>query len=215
MMNQNFKKAFDNKKIKIDELMAQLTVNGGMGYLVLHADNANDVVSSYSVNEYEFLNPGFKAVLDKYAAYVPDSLPLVLEITGCDFTEQEKKQIQNAIWHEYEYDYLSENQGMRKTLLHAASSLLFALFFLSYLYFWKPQGLVVDLIWVPLWAFLDSVLALFLYDLPGSRKLRRRYVQKQTAKLLFTKEYNADDPTHEEVRQYQNVILRNTRDEQV
>lgn len=214
-MENNFKKTFDNKKINTNELMAQFTVNGETGYIVLHANSVDDVVSSYSVKGYEYLNPGFKGVLDKYSEYVPDSLPMVLEITGCDFSEKEKEQIQNAIWHEYEYDYLSENRDMRRTKVRAASNLVFSLIFLAYLYFWEPEGLIVDLIWVPLWAFLDAVMCLFLYDLPGSRKQRRRFVQKQTMKLVFTKKFIDNDPTREELRKYHTAVLKNALDEEV
>lgn len=212
---QHFKRQFDNKKIHTAELLSRIMVHDDTGYIVLQASSVTDVISSYSVRGYEYLNSEFKGLLDKFIEFLPDTFPVILEITGCDFTEAEQEQVQNAIWHEYEYDYLAENRDMKKTILRAASSLLFSLIFLSYLYFWNPTGLVVDLIWIPLWTFLDSVICLFLYDLPGSRKNKRRFIQKQTMKLLFSKTYEDDDPPEQKIQEYHSAILENTSDEEI
>lgn len=214
-MHYDFKKSFDSKQIKIQELMKSVTVNNDTGYVTIHVNRVEDVLSTYSITGYEFLNGVFKSVLSKYIAYIPAHFPMVLEITGCEFTEAEKESIQNAIWHEYEYDYLTEFKGIKHAAMRSVVGLGFALVFLAYLIFGNPASIVVDLVWIPLWTLLDPLISLFWYVIPNFRQMKRRLIQCQTMKILYTKEYKDIAPSQETLSKIHEDIIANAMNEEV
>lgn len=214
-MNYNFKRTFDRKQIKVKELVKYVTVNNDTGYVTIHANCIEDILSSYCVSGYEYLNGAFKEVLSKYTEYIPAHFPMVLEITGCDFTESEQESIQNAIWHEYEYDYLSQVKGIRHAAMRSVLGLGFSMIFLAYLIFGNPASIVVDLIWIPLWTFLDPIIGLFWFVIPSFRQMKRRLVQCQTMKIVYSKEYSDVNPSRETISKFHEEIIANALNEEV
>ena len=199
-MSNEFKEIFDNKKVDVDGLLKKIIVNDELGYIVANVENGlSDVISNYCVKEYEILNPYFKETVNRFASQIPDDKPLVLELTGYKFSEEEKARIQNAVWHDYEFDYTVENNEykkyIQKTLFHFVLSVLF----LAYLYTGTHSEMWMQIFWIPLWVFLDTVFALFLSVIPTVKKNKRRLVQRQTMKLVFTEKF-IDVLTDEDIK---------------
>lgn len=199
-MSNEFKEIFDNKKVDVDGFMKQIVVNGDLGYIVMNVENGlSDIISNYSVNDYELLNPGFKESINRFADQIPDDKPLVLEMTGYNFSEEEQKRIQNAVWHDYEFDYTVENNEYKKTIQKTLFHFVLSVIFLAYLYTGTHSEMWMQIFWIPLWVFLDTVFSLFISVIPDVKKSKRRLVQRQTMKLVFTEKF-VDALTDEDIK---------------
>lgn len=209
-----YQKLFEDKQIKTDEILKNIIVNNRMGYITLSVNSIDEALSSYGVKDYELLNVGLKASIDKFVAQIPDNYPIVLELTNHKFTEEEKTAIQNAIWHEYSFGYVEDVNYYKNYLKKTVFHLVLSVIFLAYLYTGQHHDMIVQIVWIPLWVFLDTVFSLFTSVIPDLRKSKRRLVQKQTMKLIFTEKFK-DEISYAELDQYEKDILENIKNTEI
>ena len=208
-MKTDLKKLYDSRNIDVNRYMQNLIIDGKYGYITLSVKDINDVVSSYSIKNYESLSDSFRSAFDFYAEQIPDNIPLFLELTDHEFSPEEKQAIQRAVSHEYGFDYVIRYKEIRKKIRIACINFVLSILFLFYLYYtWKHSEMVIQLVWIPLWFFLDSVFQLVLSVLPEHKKMKRKSMQKQTVKLIFTKEYN-DYISKDQLESYKKEVISN------
>jgi hypothetical protein len=93
---KNLKK-FKNKKFNLNKFVNDYYMDKNIAYITVKVDDYNDIVSKYSVSNYEWINQEFSEHLEFIAYYIPVDEPIVIEIGGKKFTEEEKIVIEKVI----------------------------------------------------------------------------------------------------------------------
>ena len=95
-----------------------------------------DVISSYSVENLETLNPDFTDYVKEVAEVTPDDLPIVLNVVGGGLTQAQQKTIEETILDDFAYDLgVVEKKECRHTWI-----------FWSMLVILVVMGIVIELV---------------------------------------------------------------------
>lgn len=100
MIKRNLLKLFQSRKGHLDYRINRDYVRNGIVTIPCRVSDYSDVISSYSVKNYETLNPEFVDYLKSAAEVAPPEYPIILNIVE-DCLSQEEKQ---AILGEYDAD---------------------------------------------------------------------------------------------------------------
>jgi len=119
------------KKSHLISRLNKDVIRDGTAYLSCKIEGLDDVLSKFSVNGIEALNGEFKDEFLSFVDCIPQEYPLVLEIHGPQFTEEEKKMITEAV--NSDADYLlgkteADNRHHRKVFWLFADALVRYLF---------------------------------------------------------------------------------------
>ena len=91
------------KKSQLISRLNKDVIRDGTAYLSCKIEGLDDVLSKFSVNGIEALNGEFKDEFLSFVDCIPQEYPLVLEIHGPQFTEEEKKMITEAVITDADY----------------------------------------------------------------------------------------------------------------
>lgn len=91
------KKSYLNSRLQKD------VIRDGTAYLSCKIEGLDDILSKFSVKGIEALNGEFKDELLSFVDCIPQEYPLVLEIHGPRFTEEEKEMITEAVISDADY----------------------------------------------------------------------------------------------------------------
>lgn len=160
----------------------------GYVHLTFHASGMNDIIHSYSVPGYEYLTGTFVEFLDRFRTIIPRKVPIVLEITGTDFSNDQKNTIDKAIWTHYGL-YLSEadlNLKKKKTRL----ALFLFLMLLSSCFLFLVAGfsdeVIVNYGYILFWFFAYRVFTYLILDCLPIYKEYLWYRHLASLKLIFS-----------------------------
>lgn len=90
-------KMFRKKEFNLNKFINEYYMEQNSAYMTVKVSEYNDIVSKFSVDSYEWINPEFADHLELMAYYIPVEEPIVIEITSKKFTEEEKKVIERVI----------------------------------------------------------------------------------------------------------------------
>ena len=91
------------KKSQLISRLNKDVIRDGTAYLSCKIEGLDDILSKFSVNGIEALNGEFKDEFLSFVDCIPQEYPLVLEIHGPQFTEEEKKMITEAVNSDADY----------------------------------------------------------------------------------------------------------------
>ena len=91
------------KKSQLISRLNKDVIRDGTAYLSCKIEGLDDILSKFSVNGIEALNGEFKDEFLSFVDCIPQEYPLVLEIHGPKFTEEEKKMITEAVISDADY----------------------------------------------------------------------------------------------------------------
>ena len=95
--NINRASLFSRKSIDPNKFIKEIYVENGLAYISCNVEGYYDVIDRYSVNGYEWLNQSFTRFIEENAVTIPVTYPIVLEICGYGFTEEEKDIIEGTV----------------------------------------------------------------------------------------------------------------------
>lgn len=167
----------------------KLTENG-MAHLIFYANELNDIIHPFSYDEYESLSDGFVEFLDKYQSIIPGKMPIVLEITGTEWTNEEKTKIDKAIWVHFGIAMTIVKTRVKRELLKALIYLVFTVLSAVLLFSVNEieNELIVNVAYVPFWFFGYRFLTILMIDLVPEYKRGIWYERLASIILLFSKE---------------------------
>jgi len=93
---RNLKK-FKSAKFNYARFVKDYYIENGNAYISAKVTCIDDIVSRYSLEDYEWINREFAEYLESSAYYIPVEESVIIEICGCKFTEQEKEKITRVI----------------------------------------------------------------------------------------------------------------------
>lgn len=179
---------FDNVHFNYDKFVRRHFMEHGKAYITAQIDVRDDIISKYSVTDYEWISPEFAAYVEGCAFYIPIEDEIVLEITGRRFSNTEKAVIRRVVT-DYFGAQLSEKlldldnnkkRGVELSIFGAVSIALFVLF--SYV---VPAPLIRELFLIYSWFSLWEAAELILFDRKDLRMQKREAGQLVAMEITF------------------------------
>lgn len=174
---------------KLKELQKKIIVDG-TARLTYQAKEMTDVIHPFSVEGYEYLSGSLVEFLDRFRTVIPDKLPIVLEIKGKKFSNEEKKTIDRAIWTHYGL-YLSERDAdMRATKRRMFIYLIMTILSSSLMFLVNksPDEVVVNYGSVLFWFFAYRLLIQLVLDFQPVYLDYLWYRRLTSMKLIFSED---------------------------
>lgn len=92
-----------NKRSDLKQRLEKDVIRDGVAYLAGKVNGLDDILSKFSIKGLEALDGEFKDELLNFVDCVPKEYPLVLEIHGPKFSEDEKEMITEAVLSDADY----------------------------------------------------------------------------------------------------------------
>jgi len=93
---RNLKK-FKSAKFNYARFVKDYYIEDGNAYISAKVDSVEDIISKYSLDDYEWINSEFADYLESSAYYIPVEESVIIEICGCKFSDEEKEMIKRVI----------------------------------------------------------------------------------------------------------------------
>lgn len=200
MAKRNIVRLFESRKGHLDYRIRRDYVRNGIAAIPCRISDYGDVISTYSVKDYETLNTEFVDYLKETAELTPPACPLVLNIIGDCLSQEEKKIIEETILDDFAYDLgVVERDEKRHTRRFC---LMFFGLILSGVLLCFTKALVEEareLFFILFWFMGDTLCDyIFLtgYDLRRERRLAGRLA---SIKVIFSESYEAPNYTESDI----------------
>lgn len=191
---------FETRRGRLDYRANRDYVRNGIASIPCRISDYSDVISTYSVKEYETLNPDFVDYIKSTAEVTPPEYPLVLNIIGNCLSPEEQHTIESIIGDDFAYDLgLVEKEESRHT---KTFYLMFFGLVLSGLLLWLTHELADlprELLYILFWFTGDTLCDyIFLtgYELRRERRLAGRLA---SIRVVFSETYHDPDYTESDV----------------
>lgn len=207
MLKRKIIRLFESRKGNLNYRIHRDYLKNGIVTIPCQISGYNDVISTYSVKDYETLNPEFVDYLNSAAEITPPECPLILNIVGGCLSEEEKKIIDEIIRDDLAYHLgIVENKIKRHTRIFFSFliSLLAAGLFL-----WisipmadVPRELLFILFW-----FAGETICDYVF-LTGHELRRDRILAGRLAsiKVVFSENYETPNYTESDIDQLYSEI---------
>ena len=86
---RNLKK-FRSAKFNYAKFVKNYYIDKGAAYISAKVNSIDDIISKYSIKDYEWINSDFASYLEESAYYIPMEEAIVIEICGGNFSEEQK-----------------------------------------------------------------------------------------------------------------------------
>lgn len=189
-------KIFENKYFDLNKAIDKSYIDNGIGCLAVKISDYNDAISRYAGDGYECLNYEFYSYLDRNLRYIPDNVPILLQVYGCKFTEKQKEIIYENIKEHYQYalgEVIEDNNNMiRKNIIFLVLAVIFLILFIVL----EDNEMISSFINLVFWFYGSSVVTFFAVDIRKAKKARTRAGQIANMYIIIEEEYN-DNPITE------------------
>ncbi|MBE5847381.1 MAG: hypothetical protein E7300_06830 [Lachnospiraceae bacterium] len=158
MKTGNNRKKFLNKNSLLENRLNKEVLEDGLAYIPCYVQNMEDIICKYSIRDCVSLSSEFTDYIVDFIECIPTDYPIVLEIYGSKFTEEQKKIIVDTIASDGDYALgriIQENRHHRlvfgeMVIGTVISGILLALIG-KYL-----DGIPQEFVYVLFWLFADS-----------------------------------------------------------
>ena len=207
MARHNALKLFESRKGHLDDRIKRDYLRNGIVTIPCRVSDYSDVISPYSVKDYETLNPEFADYLQSAAEVAPPEYPIVLNIIGDCLSQEEKKTIAETIKDDFAYNLgMVEKTEKRHTKVFCLMTIGLIL---SGVMLWytknmadEPRELLYLLFWF-MGENLCDYLFLTGYEL---RRDRRQAGRLASIKVIFCDSYQDPHYTDDDVEKLYSEI---------
>ena len=161
------KKSFRKMKIDYYRYVKDFYLEDGLAYISCNVRDYYDIIDIYSVEGYEWLNESFARFIETNAEYIPVEYPIVLEICGKEFTEQQKEVIDETIHDYYELklgDKQIDLQNNTSQIITFLAVGVIATLIMMALHDWKADSFVNEMIVILVWFFIWELCGMIFFD---------------------------------------------------
>lgn len=218
-MGKDFDRYFRRKHVDSNAAIEYLLVNNGITHLAYKSEGIHDVISPHSVKGYEYLADEMAGYLEFVEPIIPENMPVVLEITGHEFSDEEQRSIEKAVLNHFLIKTVAVQRDRGNLFWRIGWFALFLAGF-SFVMFYQGgltgsigQGSIGREFMYVLFYFLGD--RLIDYSTLGQREVKKRKTklsQIATMKVVFTKE-PLGDLTDEQARKVCRDVIRNATSE--
>ena len=192
---------FLKRDAKLEKRLKEDYIDNGIASLPCKVTGMDDMISRFSVPGYETLASEFSDYIESSAAFIPAEYPILLEISGCRFSEEEQAIIRRTIHEDYTYE-LGAVQRENKKQLITALLMLAGMIVTGFLTF-GTLGIAdaaIEIIYIFFWFFADLAACYFCLDGFENRKKRILAGRLADMTVYFSEEYDDSAVTDEDAR---------------
>ena len=202
-----FKQKLKNRRLflkrdaKLEKRLKEDYIDNGIATLPCKVTGMDDVISHFSVPGYETLSPELSDYIEASAEFIPAEYPIVLEISGCRFSEEEQETIRRIIHDDYTYELGSVQRENRRQLTVALLMLL-GMLVTGFLTF-GLEGIAdtaIEIIYIFFWFFADLTACYFCLDGFENRKKRLLAGRLADMTVYFSEKYDDSAVTDEDAQ---------------
>ena len=158
-LEKNKRSSFYYKKSYLDRRLQKDVMEDGIAYVPCRVDGISDIISKFSTKDCESLDGEFVDYLLDFIDCIPEEYPVVLEVHGPKFTDEEKKLITETI--ESDTDYMlgkteAENRHHRRVFFWMAVGTIGSGFLLAVIKKFISDEIPVEFFYVLFWLFADE-----------------------------------------------------------
>lgn len=164
-------KKFRHAKFDYSKYVKEFYVEKGNAYISCRVNSINDIVSSLSIRDYEWINKDFAEYIEDNAYYIPVEYPIIIEICGHHFDDSEQELITRVIKDYFglklgdkiiDLDINAEKSGLLLLFGFISLGLVILLSMLNVISLMMEIGFIA--LWFFLWEFADLAI-IDRYDL--------------------------------------------------
>ena len=161
------KKSFKKMKVDYYRYVKDFYLEDGLAYISCNVSDYYDVIDKYSVEGYEWLNESFARFVETNAEYIPVEYPIVLEICGKKFSDEQKAVINETIHDYYELKLGDKQIDMQNNtsqiIIFMAIGVVATLIMLA-TQMWSADSFVNDMIVILVWFFIWELCGMIFFD---------------------------------------------------
>lgn len=190
---------FSQKTVNYAKYMREIYIENGLAFISCKVKNYHDIIDRYSVEDYEWLDESFARYIESNAAYIPTEYPIVIEIIGGHFGEEQKETIEETILDYYGLSLgdkqIEMNRNLRKIVIIAIISVLVACleWFLDVNNY---NTILQESIMILVWFFVEDLVELILERIDLQEE-KTDAAQLASVAIRFSDKFN-DDPVPDE-----------------
>ena len=160
----------------------------GYAYISANVKSIYDIITPYSIKDYEWINANFAAFIEKNAYFIPIEERVTLEICGAEFTEAEQKLIRRVVLSHFNLKLgdvqLDLNDNKNKSIaLILMGLLLFGI--VSYLFRAQTLGNAIELATIVFWGMIWDGIELILFDRNELNSQKMDAAQLSNMRIIF------------------------------
>ena len=195
------RRLFLKRDAKLAKRLREDYIDNGIASLPCRVTGMDEIISHFSVPGFETLSPELSDYIESSAAYIPPEYPIVLEISGCRFSEEEQSIIRSTIREDYTYKLGAVQWENRKQLM-VALLMIVGMLVTGFLTF-GVKGITdtaIEIIYIFFWFFADIVACYFCLDGFENRKKRLLAGRLADMTVYFSEEYDDSAVTDEDAQ---------------
>ena len=195
------RRLFLKRDAKLAKRLKEDYIDNGIATLPCRVTGMEDMISQFSVPGYETLLPEFSDYIEASVEFIPPEYPIVLEISGCRFSEEEQAIIRRTIREDYTYELGAVQRENRRQLTVAL--LMFVGMLITGFLTFGTLGItdtVIEIIYIFFWFFADLTACYFCLDGFENRKKRLLAGRLADMTVCFSEKYDDSAVTDEDAR---------------
>lgn len=207
----------ENRKVDTNDLIENYFLDQDIYRIGCKVNSVEEVVEESCIEGYEFIADEFDSYIEKLSSFCSLDYPLLIDIAGEDFSQQEKKTIEDAIWNSY---HLKLAKAQKEVSNNQLKIILFAICLIGisivYAYTTGFTNIAVnEFIVMMFWFFGDYLLEFVLIGYKSVVEEKRRVAQLASAKVIFQKKLD-DTPLSEKViNDIKKDVIKNTKESEM
>lgn len=206
---------FEKQYFDLSKAIDKSYIDNGVGRLAVKISHYNDVISRYAGEGYECLNYDFYSYLDRNIRYIPDDVPILLQVYGCKFTKEQKETIVENIREHYQYvlgEVIEDNNNMiRKNVIFLALAVIFLILFIIS----ENNEMISSFVNLVFWFYGSSVVTFFAVDIRKAKKARARAGQIANMFIIIEEKYNKNEITEEDKKMMYEHLKEAKKNDQI
>ena len=209
LFRRNAGDLFEKRKGRLEARVARDYIRNGVVSIPCNVVGYDDVISTYSVEGCETLNPDFVEYVKTTAEVTPEEYPIVLEVIGGGLSQKEKEVIDRIVEDDFAYELgMVEKEERRHTRVFIFMLVILVLVggFLTF-----AQGLSEiprELVFVVFWFAADTLCDYILLTGHDLRRDRRLAGRLASIKVVFSERYEDAGYTQGDVDRLYSKIER-------
>lgn len=181
---------FRKSKFNYKKFLKEFYLEDNNAYISVKVKNYNDIISKYSINNYEWLDKDFAEYIEENAYYIPVEYDIVLEICGPKFTKEEQEKIVKTIkmffglkLGDKELDLKINKRKSNILLICGILSLLFLLYLNKYI-----VNIYIEPALVSFWFFMWEYIEVFFLERTELKIKKTEAGQLSNLSITFNEE---------------------------
>ena len=189
-------RTFETQYYNLNESIKKYYMDNGIGCLAAKISNYNDAISKYSGEGYECLDHEFYSYLDRNLQYIPENVPILLQIYGCKLKDEQKASIVENIREHYQFKLGEVIEANKEKFKKIGVFLILAMIFFPLSVITEEKyEMLSNFLNLAFWFYGSSVVTYFAVELRGAKKARTRAGQFANMYITIDEKLNKDPIT--------------------